>query len=264
MQYIKLKGYPKGVRFAHGNSLETYHNFMQPSKQSLIEIVYFSEGRLSYLQSGKEFISEKYDTNCNLHREATEVYAPSFHEHQSISFYIDYDICENDEPGALFLPRLLKCSQKGKIHSLIDEIIHVHTLHKERVLTLNGLFLQLLGEYDYLARAQINERYESASLYVRKAKEYVYQNIRRPITQREIAAYLGVTPEYLCFVFKQTGEPPLMTYVHQVKLSKVREIMRKDHLKLYQAAEFYGYKDPNYVSRLFKKYYARNITERND
>lgn len=264
MQYIKLKGYPKGVRFAHGNTLERYHNVMQPSKQSVIEITYFSEGRLSFFQSGKEILSEKHDVNCNLHRETTEVYAPSFHEHQSICFFINYDLCEADESGALCLPRLLKCSQKGKIHSLIDEIIHIHTLHKERSLTLSGLFLQLLGEYDFLARAQINEQFENASLYVRKAKEYVYQNIHRLITQREIAAHLGITPEYLCALFKQAGETPLMKYIHQVKLSKMYEIMQKDHLKLYQAAELYGYKDPNYVSRLFKKYYARNITERNE
>ncbi len=264
MQYIKLKSSPKGVRFAHGHAMETFHNVMQPSKRSMIEITYFSEGRLTGRQGEQEYVSEKYDVNCNLHRAKTEVFAPTFHEHHSIAFYIDFEICEKDEVDALCLPILLKCSQKGKIHSLIDEIIHVHTLHKERSLTLNGLFLQLLGEYDFLARAQINEQHENASLYVRKAKEYVYQNIRKPITQKEIANHLGITPEYLCYLFKQSNEPPLMTYIHQVKLSKVREIMQKDHLKLYQAAEFYGYKDPNYVSRLFKKYYARNITERNE
>ena len=52
-----------------------------------------------------------------------------------------------------------------------------------------------------------------------------------------------------------------MQFVNKVKLSKICAVMKHENLKLYEAAELYGYSDPNYVSRLFKKYYNKNITD---
>jgi YesN/AraC family two-component response regulator len=38
--------------------------------------------------------------------------------------------------------------------------------------------------------------------------------------------------------------------------------MEKEPVHLYEAAALFGYSDPNYVSRLFKKYYGYNITDK--
>ena len=51
-----------------------------------------------------------------------------------------------------------------------------------------------------------------------------------------------------------------MQFVNRVKLSSIRTLMAKEGVKLYEAAEMFGYTDPNYVSKLFKKYYGMNIT----
>ena len=54
---------------------------------------------------------------------------------------------------------------------------------------------------------------------------------------------------------------PPMQFVNRVKLSSIRMLMAKENLKLYEAAQRYGYSDANYVSKLFKKYYGINITQ---
>ena len=51
-----------------------------------------------------------------------------------------------------------------------------------------------------------------------------------------------------------------MQFVNRVKLSSIRMLMAKENVKLYEAAQRYGYSDANYVSKLFKKYYGINIT----
>ena len=78
--------------------------------------------------------------------------------------------------------------------------------------------------------------------------------------QRDIAAHLGITPEYLCSIFKKSEGVSIMHFINTVKLTSIRSLMEKDGLTLAQAAHLYGYADPNYVSRLHKQYFHINIT----
>ncbi|MBQ8230267.1 MAG: helix-turn-helix transcriptional regulator [Clostridia bacterium] len=259
MAYVKLTGLPK-LYFAHIYGAEEYVNEL-PACKNKIEISYVSEGRMSGVKGGVSYTNEKYDVSCNLYLTKTLVNCKCFHEHHTTAFQVPFEITEERQETALSLPSRLSLSTYGHIHELIDEIIRLNTLHPERHFTLSGLFLQLLEEYSLLSETGGEKQYQSAALYVRKAKEYIYKNLHRPITQKEIARQLNITPEHLCAVFKKANDMPLMHFVNQVKLSKIREVMKHENLKLYEAAELYGYSDPNYVSRLFKKYYDKNITD---
>ena len=259
MAYVKLTGLPK-LYFAHIYGAEEYVNEL-PVCENKIEISYVSEGRISGTQDGVYSVGEKYDVSCNLYRTKTLVNCKGFHEHHTTAFHVPFEIAEEKDEATLSLPRRLPLSEYGHIHELIDEIIRLNTIHPERHFALSGLFLQLLDEYSRLGETGGEKQYQSAALYVRKAKEYIYKNLYRPITQKEIARQLGITPEHLCAVFKKANDMPLMHFVNQVKLSKIRAVMKHENLKLYEAAELYGYSDPNYVSRLFKKYYDKNITD---
>ena len=53
----------------------------------------------------------------------------------------------------------------------------------------------------------------------------------------------------------------LITFVNQAKLSRIRTEMERENLRLYEASMRYGYQDPNYVSRLYKRYFGKNITD---
>ena len=54
---------------------------------------------------------------------------------------------------------------------------------------------------------------------------------------------------------------PLMTYINRMKLDKIRQLMANERMHLKNAAAIYGYGDPNYVSRIYEKYYGKNITD---
>ena len=86
-------------------------------------------------------------------------------------------------------------------------------------------------------------------------------NLRSPITQKSVAQYLSITPEYLCSVFKKVEGISFQKYVNYEKLEAIKNLIEKEQVYLYEAAAMFGYSDPNYVSRLFKKYYGYNITD---
>ena len=52
-----------------------------------------------------------------------------------------------------------------------------------------------------------------------------------------------------------------MRFINETKLTGIRLMMESKGIPLHQAAAQYGFSDANYVSRLYKKYYGRPITE---
>jgi AraC-like DNA-binding protein len=71
---------------------------------------------------------------------------------------------------------------------------------------------------------------------------------------------LGITPEYLCTVFKKSTGETVMRFVNRLKLNGVRSLMESERVPLYNAAEHFGFSDPNYVSRLYVKLFGECIT----
>lgn len=259
MYYIRIKSFPKIIN-AHSHGMD-YYKITLPPRKNRIEICYFAEGELTCTQGKRTLHMEKYKANVNLYPEETHIFAPNYHEHRTVCFEMEYDVLDKKEENVIALPIFMDCTERCRIHDLIDEIIHTHNLGTGGEYALAGIFLELLDECEQFGQKQKETQYGNVSGYVRRAKEYVYQNLQRPLTEKEIAQHLSITPEYLCSVFKQANDVPLMTFINQLKLDRIQAVMQRENLKLYQAAEMYGYSDPNYVSRLYKKYYGKNVTD---
>ena len=120
--------------------------------------------------------------------------------------------------------------------------------------------MELLCAIDACNREQNKPLVPAETVYASRAKEAVFSRMHLPVSQRQIAAQLGITPEYLCTVFKKAEGVSFIKYCNTAKLRALRVLMEKEGVPLYRAAAMYGYSDANYVSKLFKKYFGYNIT----
>lgn len=258
---FKIQSIPEIV-FAHVYSDNSYKNTLVPNK-NFIEISLTTEGSFNLTKSGQTYRINKNDIICNLHNSTLNIDSNTYHEHRTVGAHVIFETCDANDKNSISLPFILTASDKdnGKIYKLIDAIIRTHTLEQNGSLSCAGLFLQLLNELDKLNKQNKNKTLYSDLRYVNKAKEYVFNNLSKPIKQRDIAQYLNISPEYLCFVFKKIEGISLINFVNTTKLEKIYSLMQKENVKLWQAAETCGYTDPNYVSRLYKKYFGMNITE---
>ena len=259
MRYIRLCGTPV-IKFAHIFDAPRYNHIL-PCAEDQIEITYISAGKSLSEQGWERIEKESCHVGCNLFDAPANVSASGYHEHRTVCFSVPFQVLEEAEEGAFCLPHHLPLSAREKIHDLIDEIIRLYMLEPEKKWGLTGLFLQLLEEYSHVAQRVYDKAFPTYSPYVKRAKEYVYQNLQRPISEKEVAEHLGITPEYLCAVFKRANDVSLITFVNQAKLTRIRTEMERENLRLYEAAVRYGYNDPNYVSRLYKRYFGKNITD---
>ena len=258
MRYITVTGLPS-IRFAHSYEHPVYDRILHQDGRP-IEILYVTEGYLEMYYEGEVHVAHKGDILCMLYESDPVMHSAAYHTHRTVGFSIGYAKSETDSPGALLLPCVTPaCPQSEECLRLMLEIARVHSLYPGDELYSGGLFLQLLSELNRINRSATAQNREY--LYASRAKRFIYGHLSRPIHQRDVAAHLGITPEYLCAIFKKSKGMTLMHFINTVKLTSIRSLMEKEGLTLAQAAPLYGYTDANYVSRLYKQYFHINITD---
>ena len=248
------------VKFAHVHSAESYsHSFIGENDRMEVSII--SEGSLWLGYGGEEYEAKKGDVLCMPYSPIRMyVRTDAFHEHRTV--LASFKRTELNNINGLYLPLITPASLGTEAaQSIIEQLIKNPLLFKDSPTRGASMFLDLLCEIDRCNKAEKKTAAPSDVLYVKRAKKYVQSNIRRPITQREVAEHLSITPEYLCAVFKKNEGITFKRYVNTEKLEAIRLLMRTEHMRLCDASAAFGYSDPNYVSRLFKKYYEYNITE---
>lgn len=264
--YLRICGIPE-IAFAHVYSADTYHNVLTTKKTlagkgQYIEISYVAHGKMPMTYEGISYETEENDVSFCTFDSPTEISCNAPHEHRTVCFAVPFELLDEPAPDALCIPRVTKAPPEGSpIYKLINEIIRSFTLYADSSLSCGGQFLQILSELHKLNTHRKEEIPYGNVRYVTRAKEYVYKNLHKPLRQNEIAEHLGISAEYLCAIFKKTEGVPLIRFINCIKLEKIYALIHKENAKLWHAAELYGYSDPNYVSRLYKKYFGINITD---
>lgn len=260
MQTYEIETMPC-VKFAHHYRADSYHHrFME--KENSMEISYISEGSILVCCNGEEYVAKKGDVVVfPFNRERITVSAELYHEHHTVFADLKWSLQNNID--GLYLPIVTPAAFNTKsAANIIDKLIRNQLLFKNSKAKGGTLFLELLCEIDACNRRHRIPNIPSEILYVRRAKEYVQNNLSVPITQKEVAQYLSISSEYMCAIFKKVEGISFQKYVNYEKLSAIKNLMEKESAYLYEASALLGYSDPNYVSRLFKKYYGYNITDK--
>lgn len=107
------------------------------------------------------------------------------------------------------------------------------------------------GQQPTTPNGQDND-HEGYSL-LKEAQAYVDDYFRDAITLEDVAAHIGLSPQYLSKLFKQTAGQTFIDYVTQLRIHEAERLLKSTHLSHKQICFEVGYHDPNYFSRVFKK-----------
>ena len=260
MRFIEVSSLPR-ILFSHIYKAGTYQNHFS-ARDNFLEISYIAEGRVNLKVGDKEAFAKKGDVICFLNHAETVVSTNEFHCHHTVGVSLQWNF-SNDKQSALLLPAVTPAeSSTSDIYHLIDDCIHNQMLYKDSKVLGAAKFLELLCAIDKCNRRSQNLALTGELMYTKQAKNYIQNNIRTSITQSSIANYLGISPEYLCSIFKKCEGTTIMRYINKMKLENIKALVDNTNLHLYEAAAMYGYSDPNYVSRLYKQLFGYNITDK--
>lgn len=241
------------VLFAHKFSADEYHAVL-PAYENRVEIACVTSGGFTLARGNTIIEAREGDVICNDYRLPLKIDACEPHSHHT--FCVESELIE-EYVGKIPL-RTRSREVFGVCLRLTDEIIRIHTLDPGDVLRTSGLALRLVGE---LLPGTGGDVSSGDMFYVQKAKNYIYEHMDEPVVQRTVAGQLGISPEYLCDVFKRAEGRSLIKYANTIKLEHIRDLMETKGLTLEKASALCGYGDPNYVSRLYRKYFNEKITD---
>ncbi len=90
-------------------------------------------------------------------------------------------------------------------------------------------------------------------LKVTHAKDYIKNHYTTPVSRRDIARHIDVTPEHLNFLFKKFCSTTPMDFLADVRIREAKKLLQNANLNISQVSFRVGYIDPLYFSKVFKK-----------
>jgi len=150
----------------------------------------------------------------------------------------------------------------------VYSVVHAEQLvHKMRVAffhllsdtTLKGLECSSMV-YDFLIAMMKYIHQAEDEPVVRKYSKlnpvftYIEKNYHQVITIDDLAETIQVSPQHLCYLFKETLHQRPFAYVNSYRIAKSKDLLiQEPDLNLVQVAEKCGYESLNYFSSVFRK-----------
>lgn len=121
---------------------------------------------------------------------------------------------------------------------------HAATLCHSALLEL----LALLSE-----EAVHGEARSSASGIIYKLEEYVLGHYRQPITNQELADYVGKTPNYVSSLYKKTTGRTLTDYMQRIRVSAACDLLTTSEMNIGEISDYLGFCEQSYFYKVFKR-----------
>lgn len=94
--------------------------------------------------------------------------------------------------------------------------------------------------------SRINQHYNHACQYI--DNNYPFQ-----ISIKDIAANVGVTPNYLSNIFQLTSGISTKTHLYNIRMAKAKSLLLETNFLVHEIAQKVGFLNPLYFSTAFKK-----------
>ncbi|WP_342504834.1 response regulator [Sporosarcina sp. FSL K6-2383] len=88
-----------------------------------------------------------------------------------------------------------------------------------------------------------------------RAKDYIEARYAKNITLEEVADFVNLSPNYFSNLFKEEFDETFIEFLTKTRMESAKSFIEENCYSLKEISFMVGYKDPNYFSRVFKKYF---------
>lgn len=125
---------------------------------------------------------------------------------------------------------------------------HRQNLYNNYLLSNIMLFLKK----QFLQTAQNNFN-NQVPVKFEKIVQWISLHVNDKLTVQLIAHHFSITPEYLTKLFKEYEGMPTLTFIHNLKISRAKDLLITTNMSIKQIGYYLSYDNIKYFMRLFKK-----------
>jgi len=116
------------------------------------------------------------------------------------------------------------------------------------------IFMQILLD---LSRCLRNKNESTEVTLINKIVYYINENITKQISLSDLADHFSISKSYVHLLFRNTFKTTVTEYIRGVKLEYAAQLLRTSNMNISEIADFLGYTEPSYFSRVFRKRYGQ-------
>ncbi|MBP3900014.1 MAG: helix-turn-helix domain-containing protein [Blautia sp.] len=105
-----------------------------------------------------------------------------------------------------------------------------------------------------VCRGMITVKEKESETVITKAKAYIQENYQKDISLDDVSRHVDISPYYFSKLFKQEDGRTFIEYLTGIRIQEARRLLRNPGYSIKEIGIMCGYSDPNYFSRIFKKY----------
>ena len=96
---------------------------------------------------------------------------------------------------------------------------------------------------------------------IRQAQEYIDSHFHKDMSLDDISRELNISPYYFSKLFKEETGENFVEYVTGRRMERAKQLLKIPDKSIKEICAEVGYSDPNYFSRIFRKYQGVSPTE---
>lgn len=200
----------------------------------------------------------------------------SFRFTKELVYFIQMKDYENDEEVKLTttnlaadirreVKKIFDVSLKIGIGGCYSGLREMHTSYKEasscleqKIENIDILYFRDIST-NYREKENNNDRGKLALF--KEVEQYILDNIKEEFDLEMISAKFNLSPFYFSRIFKDVLGYNFSDYINVVRIRKAKELLKDDSESIKEICYTVGYSDPNYFSKVFKKYEGVTPTE---
>ena len=129
---------------------------------------------------------------------------------------------------------------------------YIRELHECR--DYDALRSWFIGKTQEVCRGMTSIKENESESVISKAKAYIDENYQKDISLDDVSRHVDISPYYFSKLFKQEDGRTFIEYLTGLRIREARRLLRSPGLSIKEIGIMCGYADPNYFSRIFKKY----------
>lgn len=167
-----------------------------------------------------------------------------------------------DNPLLSLIPTHITTSRPAEYVEIYNQLCYNRQAEDDKLnrLLLNRLFFFILSDVFYQKASYENKE----NKILTESCKYIQENFNKPISLKELAYNVSLSPSYFLKVFKKEAGITPTEYIISIRFSNAKQLLLESDLNMAQIAELCGFKDASYFSHFFRKRFGYTPSEYRD